>query len=134
MTRAQVPARLDGRKRETADDIWKRRNGDWRSRRERRSRSVRFRDTEWKRIEAFAKARGLTGSEFVRCAALAAAADRGEATARLAPLIETTFRATHILATKMRVDMLDAGRRAEIEELVQAARALQDELLQKRSG
>ncbi len=100
----------------------------------RRSRSVRFHDREWERIEAFAEARGLTGSEFVRYAALAAAEDRGEATARLAPLIETTFRATHILATKMRDDMLDAGRRAELDELVQAARALQDKLLHIGAG
>ena len=95
----------------------------------RRSRSVRFLDSEWDRIEAFAEARGLTASEFVRYAALDATADRGEATGRLAPLIETTFRATHILVTKMRDDMLDAGRSAEIDELVQAARALQDRLL-----
>ena len=100
----------------------------------RRSRSVRFLDLEWERIEAFAEARGLTGSEFVRYAALAATADRGEATGRLAPLIETTFRATHILATKMRDDMLQADRRAELDELVRDARALQEELLQKRSG
>ena len=100
----------------------------------RRSRSVRFLDSEWERIEAFAEARGLTGSEFVRYAALAATADRGEATGRLAPLIETTFRATHILATKMRDDMLEAGRRAELDELVQAARKLQDKLLQIGPG
>ena len=41
----------------------------------RRSRSVRFLDSEWERIESFAEARGLTGSEFVRYAALDAAAD-----------------------------------------------------------
>ena len=100
----------------------------------RRSRSVRFLDSEWERIEAFGEARGLTGSEFVRYAALAATNDRGEATGRLVPLIETTFRATHILATKMRDDMFAAGRRTEVEELVKAARALQEELLQKRFG
>ena len=100
----------------------------------RRSRSVRFLDSEWERIEAFAEARGLTGSEFVRYAALAATADRGEATGRLAPLIETTFRATHILATKMRDDMLQADRRAELEELVKAARALQVKLLHNGAG
>ena len=100
----------------------------------RRSRSVRFLDREWEQIEAFAEARGLTGSEFVRCAALAATADRDEAAGRLAPLIKTTFRATHILATKMRDDMFEAGRRAELEELVQVARTLQDKLLHKGSG
>ena len=63
MAAAQVPERLDGRKRERAGDIRNWRDGDRRSRRERK-----------------------------------------------APLIETTFRATHMLATKMRDDMIDAGR------------------------
>ena len=100
----------------------------------RRSRSVRFLDSEWDRIEAFAESRGLIGSEFVRYAVFAATANQGEATGRLAPLIETTIRATHIMVTKMRDDMFQAGRRAELEKLVQSARTLQDELLRKRSG
>ena len=100
----------------------------------RRPHSVRFLDPEWERIEAFAEARGLSGPEFVRSAALAATEDPGVAMGRLAPLIETTFRATHIMVTKMRDDMVDAGRMAELEELIQAARALQDRLLRNRSG
>ena len=100
----------------------------------RRPHSVRFLDPEWERIEAFAETRGFTGLEFVRYAALAAVAEGGEATGRLAPLIETTFRAVHILVTKMRDDMLEEGRGAEVEELVKAARALQEELLRKGSG
>ena len=99
----------------------------------RRPHSVRFLDPEWERIEAYAEARGFTGPEFVRFAALAAMAEPGETTGRLAPLIETTFRATHILATKMRDDMLDAGRAAEIKQLVEGARALQDKLLCRKS-
>ncbi|MDE0698748.1 MAG: hypothetical protein OXH76_23255 [Boseongicola sp.] len=95
----------------------------------RRPHSVRFLDPEWERIEAFAEARGFTGPEFVRYAALAAMADLGETTGRLAPLIETTFRATYILVTKMRDDMVDAGRAEELEELVKGARILQDKLL-----
>ena len=96
----------------------------------RRPHSVRFLDPEWERIEAFAEARGFTGPEFVRYAALAAMAEPCEATGRLAPLVETTFRATYILVTKMRDDLVDAGRAAELEELVEGARALQDRLLQ----
>ncbi|MXY33444.1 MAG: hypothetical protein F4Y60_05015 [Boseongicola sp. SB0664_bin_43] len=97
----------------------------------RRPHSVRFLDPEWERIEAFAEARGFTGPEFVRYAALAAMAEPGEITDRLAPLIETTFRATHILVTKMRDDMVDAGRAAELDQLVEGAWALQDRLLRK---
>ena len=57
--------------------------------------SIRFLEPEWERIEVFAEARGLTAPEFVRFAALAAVADEGSSVARLAPLIERTFRATY---------------------------------------
>ncbi len=94
--------------------------------------SIRFLDPEWERIEEFAEKRGLTGPEFVRVAALEAVGDGGpapDAAARLAPLIEMTFRTTYIMATKMRDEMLDAGREEELDERVAAARELQDELL-----
>ncbi|MYF07399.1 MAG: hypothetical protein F4092_02930 [Rhodospirillaceae bacterium] len=92
-------------------------------------RSIRFRDGEWDRIEAHADARGLTGPEFVRFAALEAMTDEDAGGGRLAPLIETTFRAAHIMVTKMRTDMLDGDRGDELDELVADARAFQDELL-----
>ncbi|MDE0172276.1 MAG: hypothetical protein OXM60_02485 [Defluviicoccus sp.] len=91
--------------------------------------SIRFLDGEWDRIEAHADARGLTGPEFVRFAALAVLADGGAARDRLAPLIETTFRAAHIMVTKMRTDMLDEDREDELEELIEGARGQQDKLL-----
>ena len=91
--------------------------------------SIRFLDAEWDRIEAHADARGLTGPEFVRFAALAALVEGGAAGDRLAPLIETTFRAAHILVTKMRTDMLDEDREDELEELIEGARGQQDKLL-----
>ena len=94
--------------------------------------SIRFLDPEWERIEAFAEKRGLTGPEFVRFAALAALADgstAGNSGDRLAPLIERTFRAAHIMVSKLRWDMLDEGREAELDALIAGARAHQDELL-----
>ena len=91
--------------------------------------SIRFLDAEWDRIEAHADARGLTGPEFVRFAALAALAGDGAKRDRHAPLIEMTFRAAHIMMCRMRTDMLDAGREDELDELIEDARALQDELL-----
>ena len=94
--------------------------------------SIRFLDPEWERIEAFAEKRGLTGPEFVRFAALAALADgppEGAAGDRLAPLIETSFRAAHIMMTKLRADMLDQGRGEELDEWIAGARGLQDKLL-----
>ena len=96
--------------------------------------SIRFLDPEWERIEAFAEKRGLTGPEFVRFAALAAMEDGAGTRERVSELIRMTFRATYIMATKMRDEMLDAGRGEELDELVAAARALQDELLGGASG
>jgi len=62
-------------------------------------------------------------------AALAAVEDGvGDLAGRLAPLIERTFRATYMLASRMRDEMLDAGRSEELDALIRAARELQDEL------
>ncbi len=102
---------------------------------ERRSpHSIRFLDGEWDRIEAHADARGLTGPEFVRFATLEAMAGGGTAGRRLAPLIETTFRAAHIMVTKMRAEMLGEGREEELDELVEGAREYQDRLLEREPG
>ena len=95
----------------------------------RRPRSIRFHDAEWERIEACAEKHSLTAAEFVRFAALSAVEAGPDAAVRLAPLIETTFRAAHIMVTKMRTDMLDEGREDELDELVAGARAQQDRLL-----
>ena len=95
----------------------------------RTAHSIRFLAPEWNRIRAFAEDRGLAAPEFVRFAALAAIEDgAGEWAGRLAPLIERTFRATYMLAGRMRSEMLDAGRGEELDALIRAARELQDEL------
>ena len=93
--------------------------------------TFRFPDSEWEQVEACAEARGLSPSEFVRFAvraAVDAGSSRAGAADRLAPLIERTFRYSYMLATRMRDDMAAAGRDDEMEALVRAARALQDEL------
>ena len=95
----------------------------------RTAHSIRFLDPEWDRIRAFAEDRGLAPPEFVRFATLAAIEDgAGERAGGLAPLIERTFRATYMLAGRMRAEMLDAGRGGELDALIRAARELQDEL------
>ena len=92
--------------------------------------SIRFFGPEWERIEAFAEARGLAPAEFVRFATLAAIADGAAVSGGgLAPLIERTFRATHILVSRLREEMLEAGEREALDAMVAAARAFQDELL-----
>ena len=95
-------------------------------------RSIRFHDPEWERIEAFAEARGVSAAGFVRFAALAAVEDgatAGGVEGLLAPLVERTFRDAHVVATKMRAEMLAEGRDDELETLIGDARALQNELL-----
>ena len=103
---------------------------DTKSKKRKRSRhTIRFFGSEWQRVEAFAETRGLPAAEFVRFAALAMIADEGHSVARLAPLIEKTFRGTYILATRLRDQMLGAGEKEELDELVATARELQDRLL-----
>lgn len=77
----------------------------------------------------------MAAAEFVRFAALAAVEDGLGASPGpdprewLAPLILVTFRTTCIMATKMRDDMLDAGRKEELDGLVAAALWRRDEVL-----
>ena len=99
----------------------------------RRPHSIRFLDPEWERIEAFADERGLTGPEFVRFATLASIDNGSDSLARLAPLIKTTFRASHILATKLRREMLDADEQEDLDALVAGARSLQEQLMDRAS-
>ena len=96
-------------------------------------RSIRFLEGEWERVEAFADTRGLTGPEFVRFAALAAIEDGGNSVARMAPLIERTFRASQILVTRLRDEMCDAGEREVLDAMIAEARAYQAELLDRPS-
>ena len=96
----------------------------------RRPHSIRFFDPEWERIAAFAGDRGLTPAEFVRFVTLAAIEDGdGRGTPGLAPLIETTFRASYMLASRVREEMLAAGEHEALEALIAEARERQDALL-----
>ena len=96
----------------------------------RRPRSIRFFDPEWNRIETFAGDRGLTPAEFVRFATLAVIEDgHGGGGERLAPLIEATLGASHMLVLKLRDEMLERGEGAALESLIAEARERQDELL-----
>lgn len=94
-------------------------------------RTIRFTERDWDRIETFAVMRGMTAAELVRTAAIAAVGT-GPAVAgsdgRLAREVERIFRYTHILATALRNEMVANGRGEELEELIRAARELQDEL------
>ena len=57
------------------------------------------------------------------------AADSLAIPSTVAPLIERTFRHTYMLATRMRDDMAEGGLTAELDQLINEARELQDSLL-----
>ena len=88
--------------------------------------TIRFLDPEWARIEAHAEERGLAPAEYVRFATLSAMADGSASIARLAPLIERTFRGTYLLASKLRAEMLESGEREALEAILADARDLQE--------
>ena len=95
----------------------------------RQPHSIRFLEPEWQRIEAYAGDRGLTPSEFVRHATLSAIEEGdGVSIARLAPIVETTFRATYVLMSKVNDDMLEAGDGERLEALVAEAEEMQADL------
>ena len=104
----------------------------------RRARSIRFSYSEWETVEKAATERGMNAAEFVRHAALSVANGRyGAKPAALpsqyADLIERIFRGTHLLVTLKRDDLMREGRGEELDELVNATRALQESILEPRT-
>ena len=103
----------------------------------RRTRGIRFSDSEWEEVKAAAGSHDVPVAEFVRDKILEIARGRGDADsaaipASLAPLIERTFRYTWMLATHKRDELLQAGRGEEMEKLVKEAQELQDTLQSPR--
>ena len=95
----------------------------------RRTRGIRFSDSEWQEVKAAAELHDVPAAEFVRTKILDAARGRAGATpASLAPLIERTFRYAYVLATHRRDELIREGRGEEMEKLAQEAQALQDQL------
>jgi len=99
----------------------------------RKTRSIRFSESEWEEVRNAALADDLPAAEFVRerILALVRAPDGSGSVpvpVSLAPLIERMFRYTWFLATERRDAMIREGREAELEKLVGEARALQESL------
>ena len=101
----------------------------------RRSRTIRFSNSEWQLVEDAALRQGIPASQLVRTATLAAAEERlarsAEASLSLGhlALIEATYRAVYVLATINRDEMLDAERGNELDEIVTAARKTMKETM-----
>ena len=103
----------------------------------RKTRSIRFSESEWEEVKRAARAHGLPAAEFVREAILGLArapesAGPAPVAPSFAPLIERMFRYTWFLATEKRDAMVREGREAELDALVEEARAFQDSL--RRGG
>ena len=99
----------------------------------RKTRGIRFSESEWEEVKAAAERRDVPAAEFVRATILEIARGRespGAAAelASLAPLIERTFRYAWMLATHRRDELIAEGRGGEMEKLVETARELQDSL------
>lgn len=99
----------------------------------RRTRGIRFSDSEWEEVKAAAELHGVPAAEFVRNKMLDVA--RGPAhtgtdatPTSLTPLIERTFRYTWMLATHKRDELIRQGRGEEMEKLAKDAQELQDQL------
>ena len=99
----------------------------------RKTRSIRFSESEWEEVRNAALAHDLPAAEFVRERILALVratemADEPAVARPLTPLIERIFRYTWFLATEKRDEMIREGREEELEKLVGEARALQESL------
>ena len=106
----------------------------------RKTRGIRFSDSEWEEVKRAALAHDKPAAEFVRERVLALARNAGRAdrtpenaapapvAASMGPLIERMFRYTWFLATERRDAMVREGRGDELDRLVAEARAFQDSL------
>ena len=105
----------------------------------RKTRGIRFTQSEWEEIKAAALRHDVAAAEFVRMACLDAAradeeVDAQPRTTDLAPLVERTFRYCYLLATLRRDELIQDGRGDEVERLIATAREIQAGLQESRSN
>ena len=98
------------------------------------SRTIRFSDPEWERVEIAARRRGATAAEFIRNAALVAAgSESGRFPPDISAQIERIYRGVYFLATLKRDEMLREGHQAELDRTMNAARESQDSITENAS-
>ena len=90
----------------------------------RKTRSIRFSESEWEEVRRAARAHDTPAAEFVRETTLAFARTPARAGADPIPpaLIERIFRYTWFMATEKRDAMIREGRGEEVDRLVAEAR------------
>ena len=90
----------------------------------RRSRTIRFSDSEWQLVEDAALRQGIPASQLVRAVTLAAAEERLDrpAGAAIPPgylaLIEDIYRGVYLLTTLRGQELLRAERKEELDDIV----------------
>ena len=99
----------------------------------RKTRGIRFSESEWEEVKRAAAAHEMPAAEFVRerILALARAPESvgpRPVAASMAPLIERMFRLTWFLATERRDAMVREGRQEEVDKLIAEARAFEQSL------
>ena len=100
----------------------------------RRSKTIRFSDPEWDLVERAANKHGIPAAEYVRNAAMDAAMGRTAALdAEMVETIQRIYRATYIVATLKRDEMLREGRDDEMKKMVEEARDSQASLRKQAS-
>lgn len=100
----------------------------------RRTRGIRFSDSEWAQVKAAAEMHDIPAAEFVRKTILDSARGRtdahaGSIPASLTPLIERTFRYVWMLATHKRDELVRQGRGEEMQKLAEDAQKLQGQIM-----
>lgn len=87
------------------------------------SRTIRFSDSEWERVEIAARRRGATAAEFIRNAALAAVgSESGTFPPGIAAQIERIYRGVYLLSTLKRDVLVREGRKDELDRTMKDAR------------
>ena len=110
----------------TGDDT----NPEEKRRSARTPRAIRFSDSEWERVETVAGRHGITPTEFIRNAALAATENEsGTIPPEMTAQIERVYRGVYLLATLKRDEMNRDGRQQELERIRQDARKSQDSIM-----
>ena len=97
-------------------------------------KTIRFSESEWKRIKTAATERGISIGGFVRDAALArtegpSGQELTQALAGIEELIKHTFRYAFILTSIKRDELILDGRTSVVDDAVDRARTAQAELL-----
>ena len=95
------------------------------------SRTIRFSDPEWERVEIAARRRGATAAEFIRNAALVATeSESGTFPPEISAQIERIYRGVYLLATLKRDELAREGCQDDLDRIMKDTRESQDSIIE----